>query len=98
MAWKQIAINQIPAKQTAKVRNSWKPDVDDATAVFRLVLTGGEALIQKMPDSNAAYKKAEAMLKWIKTQAVLPTTLTAFSRGDNVVIADINLLRGEEDD
>lgn len=98
MAWKQIAINQIPAKQTTKVRNSWKPDVDDATAVFGLVLTGGEALIQKMPDSNAAYKKAEAMLKWIKTQDVLPTTLTAFSRGDNVVITDINLLRGEEDD
>lgn len=98
MAWKQIAIDQIPAKQTAKARNSWKPSVDDAAAVFGLVLTGGEALIQKMPDSNAACKKAEAMLKWIKTQAVLPATLTAFHRGDCVVITDIDLLRGEKDD
>ena len=97
MAWKQIAINQIPEKQTNKVRNSWKPDVDDVAAVFGLVLTGGEALIQKMPDSNAAYKEAEAMLKWIKTQTVLPATLTAFSRGDHVVITDIELMRNQDD-
>lgn len=97
MAWKQCSIDQIPAKQT-KVRNSWKPNVEDVAAVFGLILTGGEALIQKMPDANAACKKAEAMLKWIKTQTALPATLTAFHRGDYVVIADIDLLRGEEDE
>ena len=97
MAWKQIAINQIPEKHANKVRNSWKPDVDDVTAVFDLVLTGGEALIQKMSDSNAAYKKAEAMLKWIKTQTALPATLTAFSRDDNVIITDIELMQSRND-
>ena len=98
MAWKQISINEIPEKQISKARNSWKADVDDATAVFGMILTGGEALIQKMPDQNAACKKAEAMLKWIKTQTLLPATLTVFSRGNDVISTDINLLRGENDD
>lgn len=96
MAWKQIAIDQIPVKQANKVRNSWKPDVDDVAAVFGLVLSGGEALIQEMPNSNAASKKAEAMLKWIKTQTVLPATLTAFSRGEHVVITDIELMQDRD--
>lgn len=92
MAWKTIKASQIPAKNSSGARNSWKPDVDDVTAVFSMMMNGDEAIIQKMPDSNSASKKAEAMLKWIKTQTILPATLTAFVRNNCVVITDIELM------
>lgn len=94
MAWITIKASEIPAKNITTNRQSWKPDVEDVTAVFSMLLNGSEAIMMKMADSNAASKKAEAMLKWLKSQPSIPTTMTAFSRDGNVIITDLRILNG----
>lgn len=91
--WKTIKADQIPAKMTGTTRNSWKPDVDDVTAVFSFLINGDEAIMLKLNDVIAAQRKAEAMVKWIRTQTSIPMTITAFARGGNVIVTDISRIK-----
>lgn len=96
MVWEKITINQIPKKKSGAERKSWKPNVEDVTAVFEMLLSGGEAIQLKMKDGLEARSKAEAMLKWIKTSTCFPVTLTSFARDNVVVVANINMLNGAD--
>lgn len=97
MEWKTIKASQIPSRKCTNERKVWKPDAEDVTAVFTMLLTGEEAIMMKMPDSDSARKKSEAMLKWIKSQPTIPATLTCFVRDNNVIIVDINLTSERRD-